>query len=1793
MHVSSLWDSETAVEEVVDVKRGDPRRSRRGSVGFQPASPAASRSEFWSRLIAAASPIFKRACCREIQDGMPLMPVLGFTEADDPDGICEAMFAQTCANEDDGLRVVAFDRDGLRFASKAFERVASLRTATHLKAKATNLPLLLAHHEKPEVQIKRDGWQILSQLHREVLGVPLNEKEFLRNRTIANLVPGDSPDDAAKHKIIYRDGTDFDFGSADFAWPEMIPMLSEDTDEEPFWQFVCAFGVVVEDVALVVWILLPLSTPVPALLWKLLHESEKSNDRRRAATILEGIISRLAAIGKKRCSDEHHGELLAEAERLCDHMRHAFDDEEAYAGKLLVPRVGFVSVEKYAHFGSLESELTAKWKRGDLSYGPADRHETNASEVAWTLADPEQLDCPLVYISPGFEDMTGYWRAFGLGRNARFVQPKDGPRNNSYNGTELGKLSEFCKQDDGHLLTLMLVERRTGQFIWQLLYSKHLMLTDPDDSSRQHHYIFGLHTDIYCQREAMADILPLEPTEASVAALKELRLLFQDKQFKFSYIQQSLHCFADEVICEWMLKSGRDCRTCYIEGNFAPRVGLPSVRAFRMLNPYQDLVKLAKPFIQGCHRPSPDVFAKTERDEEDGLPICISDPSVRDNPLVYVNRAWEVFTGYSKDVALARSCRFLQPAFGRINRVVNGEELARVRLFCENLHKLQSTDHTPTMLAFLLNEGASGERYWTFLYLVPLLFGSRRYVLAVSTSLEIHMPGVLMSREKSKWYDDEMGRTSDEWGAFITRLREAMRSKENPLGGKDLLGAGGLAELARFAKEQMLEYMKTCEDYEGDHFVPKIGMREVRMFKEGSCWQQVYMAVRADVRRLTENAHWDGQDLAFCVSDPAGPDCPLVHISRGFEELSGYHAEFALGRSCRFMQPKRAALNELFNGCEIQRVRHFCKAAAASLDEKSCRGPLPDKRMLTLLINTHRERFPFWNLLWLERVEACNKAFVVGVLTNVDAGGRLVELLAGDAAGMEQLSSLRALFLKRESCLSFESIKMVSKRCLEEWLLSYPPALELPRLACSGMPWPFPLVGLEISTQSTDMEALVDAMENGIRHFHIIFPDYGELKDELRHQFEARLMALRLAELLNRLRSHHLQYLRAGLCFSVRTPPHLVGAFSEIRKAVISNGMSIACWLLDARGASSSSLVECWQAMSHARSAGEVRVVGLYGGGPQAVSTVRSTKGGAPLSVYAAEMLPGLRTAKEDIELFGQVRAGGGVVMAFNIFGPDSSWLLSDHVQHQSAKLHCDPTILLLKWVEHHGFAAIVPNLGVELAADKVAAPPTRRRHAMAPGAAAASLSADPGLSRLQAPPRSRRDVGQLIPLLPDKSAPPAEATARHKKDWKPNGTRDHEAFHLRGQTLPPAQVARAEGDANVHRGFVRAYRQSPSAEVCSVALVADEDLPEVEVDRRRSFCHWLTAERRERPTRTADVTAFAQLAQSRRSTQMNRLSSLARLSTAGVRVNVMPQMGVPGTAPTGRAPTSAARDEMKQVSKFRMSEDFHNREAEVYNDSESMSTVDVTFDQPLSDGCPRTPRRVSLDKADEPLNTLAEDAEVEGRLSSRSGARIAAVCSDVDMRPQVFVEAPLSRPTSSACGTPASEHFPLKPVEQDDIPQLPPLVVLQPRYPSAPSSARQVSTRRRKRPIAQDKSKHALVQLTGPARPLDTPQGRPWSPPRSPPPHDRPNTRTAWQLVAHRAARAEEGKRFDAHSQCHSGAMASVALATPRELKVAGHVEASHRLRWQLLTSPDLLPHQYDAADRQRLYRQHAGHNG
>merc|ERR1719353_2862589 len=115
-----------------------------------------------------------------------------------------------------------------------------------------------------------------------------------------------------------------------------------------------------------------------------------------------------------------------------------------------------------------------------------------ADAIACAVSDPNFNDCPLVYISAGFDKLTGYMPDFANARNCRFLQPISAIVNDAFNLEERRKMREFCTtlQAPGTtIVNLLLNERYTGERFWNLL---HMTYVEVEGEL----YILGVQTNV-------------------------------------------------------------------------------------------------------------------------------------------------------------------------------------------------------------------------------------------------------------------------------------------------------------------------------------------------------------------------------------------------------------------------------------------------------------------------------------------------------------------------------------------------------------------------------------------------------------------------------------------------------------------------------------------------------------------------------------------------------------------------------------------------------------------------------------------------------------------------------------------------------------------------------------------------------------------------------------------------------------------------------------------------------------------------------------------------------------------------------------------------------------------------------------------------------------------------------------------------------------------------------------------------------------------------------------------------
>ncbi|TQQ80962.1 PAS domain S-box protein [Halonotius terrestris] len=119
----------------------------------------------------------------------------------------------------------------------------------------------------------------------------------------------------------------------------------------------------------------------------------------------------------------------------------------------------------------------------------------------------------------------------------------------------------------------------------------------------------------------------------------------------------------------------------------------------------------------------------------------------------------------------------------------------------------------------------------------------------------------------------------------------------------------------------------------------------------------------------------DDADIGITISDPTQPDEPLVYVNEGFERITGYDADNAVGRNCRFLQGKATDPDE---------VARF-------------RSALENESSVTVeLINYRQDGTPFWNRIQLTPIfDDCGDLnHYLGFQTDVTERRRTEQLIA-------------------------------------------------------------------------------------------------------------------------------------------------------------------------------------------------------------------------------------------------------------------------------------------------------------------------------------------------------------------------------------------------------------------------------------------------------------------------------------------------------------------------------------------------------------------------------------------------------------------------------------------------------------------------------------------------------------------------------------------------------------------------------------------------------------------------------
>jgi PAS domain S-box-containing protein len=118
-----------------------------------------------------------------------------------------------------------------------------------------------------------------------------------------------------------------------------------------------------------------------------------------------------------------------------------------------------------------------------------------------------------------------------------------------------------------------------------------------------------------------------------------------------------------------------------------------------------------------------------------------------------------------------------------------------------------------------------------------------------------------------------------------------------------------------------------------------------------------------------------GSQQNFAISDPTLPDNPIVYVSQGFLDLTGYTLDQVLGRNCRFLQGP---------GTDQSAVEVIRKGIAEGVDTSVC------------LLNYRADGSPFWNQFFVASLRDAENNVVNYVGVQCEVSKAVVEKHMGE-----------------------------------------------------------------------------------------------------------------------------------------------------------------------------------------------------------------------------------------------------------------------------------------------------------------------------------------------------------------------------------------------------------------------------------------------------------------------------------------------------------------------------------------------------------------------------------------------------------------------------------------------------------------------------------------------------------------------------------------------------------------------------------------------------------------------------
>ena len=143
--------------------------------------------------------------------------------------------------------------------------------------------------------------------------------------------------------------------------------------------------------------------------------------------------------------------------------------------------------------------------------------------------------------------------------------------------------------------------------------------------------------------------------------------------------------------------------------------------------------------------------------------MVVSDPTLPDCPLIYVNEAFERLTGFTAAEVLGRNCRFMQ------GPLTEPDDVARLRNAIQRREPIELD---------LLNHRRDGTPFWNRLMVAPVFCddGSLRYFVASQIDVTVERYRVLKLEQDRETLAAEIAQRDADLAAHNARLRLALKA---------------------------------------------------------------------------------------------------------------------------------------------------------------------------------------------------------------------------------------------------------------------------------------------------------------------------------------------------------------------------------------------------------------------------------------------------------------------------------------------------------------------------------------------------------------------------------------------------------------------------------------------------------------------------------------------------------------------------------------------------------------------------------------------------------------------------------------------------------------------------------------------------------------------------------------------------------------------------------------------------------------------------------------------------------